>query len=85
MMMVVIAAVVKVVAMPRIASGSGVLVSMAHGLGGLREIPSLYDICAYVNICSRRYDGAWSLSDPVRAPPLLHTPMSSTTLACRLR
>jgi hypothetical protein len=52
MMMVVIAAVVMVVAMSMIASGSVVLVSMAHGMDGVKREPSLYDICAYVNICS---------------------------------
>jgi hypothetical protein len=52
MMMVVIAAVVMVVAMSMIAGGSGVIVGMAHGIGGIREMPSLYDICACVNICN---------------------------------
>jgi hypothetical protein len=52
MMMVVIAAVVMVVAASVIASGSDVIVGLAHGIGRLREMPSLYDICAYVNICS---------------------------------
>jgi hypothetical protein len=52
MMMVVITAVVMVVAMSMITRGSGVIVGMAHGIGGFREMPSLYDICAYVNICN---------------------------------
>jgi hypothetical protein len=29
-----------------------VIVGMAHAIGGFREMPSLYDICAYVNICN---------------------------------
>jgi hypothetical protein len=52
MMMVVITAVVMVVAMSMITRGSGVIVGMAHGIGGFREMPSLYDICAYVNVCN---------------------------------
>jgi hypothetical protein len=47
----VIAAVVMVVAMS-MTRGSGVIVGMAHGIGGIREMPSLYDICAYVNVCN---------------------------------
>jgi hypothetical protein len=50
-MMIMIAAVVMVVAKPRIVSGSAVVVGLAHGIGGLGEMSSLYDICAYVNTC----------------------------------
>lgn len=37
-MMVMIAAVVMVVAMSMIASGSAVMVGLAHGIGGLRDV-----------------------------------------------
>ena len=52
MIMVVGAAVVMVVAMSMITSGSAVMVGLVHWIGGLREMPLLYDTCAYVNICS---------------------------------